>query len=477
MNYEFFLGKEEHRSYSLLKYLEESNSLSETYGELQEELAMSNFILKKTINQLQEDLAYYGLAEHLRLVPSDAYLQLVIDGKCSSKTLLSKYLSRSLSLQMMIAFFKREYHSTEEFAEEHHVSYSVAYKVLQQLKKKLVDYHIFLDKRQLAGNQININLFLSAVFLLADLPHRQIYSFRTVKTVKKVSKWLEAHYLLTEYEKQKLFHYLAVFVERDRKNRLSIDKEVTEVFTEKCLEQFSELSQYLSNSCIYAVICWLFLHGKLEKQLIDEKRNPELSQMNDRFLAQFEQQFHRLSEQISDEVYINLSRIHFGVLYYPMGLFEEFEMNIEFFKQNYPEFYYFLIQYLQKLIDERPELQVFQIFLFFNYLMLLINLVPLNLVNDALHVLVDFSYGEEYNQFIKKNLLFFANLNIEIVDSMEESDPDIVITNGSDLYDEEDMQVIIWLDPPRTIDWVNLTQSMLEIKKQKYNEFEDRKRG
>ena len=54
MNYEF-LSKEDHRSYSLLKYLEASSNLSESISNVQEELSLSTFLLK-TIDKLKHDL-------------------------------------------------------------------------------------------------------------------------------------------------------------------------------------------------------------------------------------------------------------------------------------------------------------------------------------------------------------------------------------------------------------------------------------
>ncbi|EGO5032424.1 hypothetical protein H7560_001735, partial [Enterococcus faecalis] len=108
--------------------------------------------------------------------------------------------------------------------------------------------------------------------------------------------------------------------------------------------------------------------------------------------------------------------------------------------------------------------------LFFNYLLLLINHVPVHLIAEPAKVLIDFSYGKEYNQFIKKNLSVYVNLNVEIIDPLSDTLPDVVITNLNNLYQEEQSKVMVWLDPPRSIDWVNLTQSLLTIQEEKYQQ-------
>ena len=61
------------------------------------------------------------------------------------------------------------------------------------------------------------------------------------------------------------------------------------------------------------------------------------------------------------------------------------------------------------------------------------------------------------------------NLNVEIIDPLSDTLPDVVITNLNNLYQEEQSKVMVWLDPPRSIDWVNLTQSLLTIQEENIN--------
>lgn len=34
--------------------------------------------------------------------------------------------------------------------------------------------------------------------------------------------------------------------------------------------------------------------------------------------------------------------------------------------------------------------------------------------------------------------------------------PDVIITNRNNLYEESVSQVVVWLDPPRAVDWGTL---------------------
>lgn len=149
MNYEFFLSKEDYRSYSLLKYLEESSNLSESILKIQEELSLSTFLLKKTIENLNDDLDELGISEHLKILATGTEVSLEIDGHYSSGFLLSNYIKRSIYLDLLIEFFREDYTTLEVFADEHHISYSSAYTILQELKKVLKKHQIFFDKKKI----------------------------------------------------------------------------------------------------------------------------------------------------------------------------------------------------------------------------------------------------------------------------------------------------------------------------------------
>lgn len=88
--------------------------------------------------------------------------------------------------------------------------------------------------------------------------------------------------------------------------------------------------------------------------------------------------------------------------------------------------------------------------------MLLINHIPVQLVSEPVKIIIDFSYGAAYNRFIKKNLSLYINLNTEVIEAGKSDFPDVIITNRNNLYEESVSQVVVWLDPPRAVDWGTL---------------------
>ena len=443
MNYEIFLNKEDQRSYSLLRHLEESPTLSGTFIALREELSMSNFLVKKTLEKLKADIDNLKLSDSLTLVVSDVDVTLEIDGNYSSKLLLTKYLTESLSFKLVLSYFRGNY-SLTKFAECNHVSTSVAYSTLQRLKKALKEYQIYFSKREIVGNQKAISFFLYKLFTLSNQPISELYSAN-------------------------FFHYLAIMINNEGRAVEGIDTRALNTFSEELIKKSQLAWALASKSLTYTIVFFLYLHGKLEKKYVIHE-DPTIESLTRVFIGSFEKAFNCLEESTRNTLEEGLAIIHFNVIYFPINMFDDFEMDLQFFKQTYPEFYFYLIEYIRWLTAKHKKIAKANHCLFFNYLLLLINHVPVHLIAEPAKVLIDFSYGKEYNQFIKKNLSVYVNLNVEIIDPLSDTLPDVVITNLNNLYQEEQSKVMVWLDPPRSIDWVNLTQSLLTIQEEKYQQ-------
>lgn len=468
MNYEFFLSKEDYRSYSLLKYLEESSNLSESILKIQEELSLSTFLLKKTIENLNDDLDKLGISEHLKIFVTGTDVSLEIDGQYSSGFLLSNYLKQSIYIDLLIEFFREDYTTLEVFAEDHHISYSSAYAILQELKKVLKKYQIFFDKKKLYGNRRNIIIFYYQLFLITDISYAKVYPIDVVDKANQFVFLLSNEYSLSVYEKKKLFHYLSVNLLAEKSKELEISKNIIHFFSKKDVTKIKKLLNPSSTTFAYLVLIWLYLNDKVDQAYIENNKDQGIEQLNDYFIKKFEERFKPLQEENIKVLRRELSKIHFNILYYPINKFDEFTINIYFFRQNYPEFYFYLLDYINLLTKEYQELSQDKIFLFFCYLMLVINHIPIKLISDPVKVGIDFSYGSSYNQFIKKNLGLYINLNVEVIEDEQSKYTDVIITNMNNLYEESSPQVVVWLNPPRPVDWGNLTKILLRIQEEKY---------
>lgn len=468
MNYEFFLSKDDYRSYSLLRYLEEAVNLSEPILKIQEELSLSPFLLKKTIDQLIDDTRKWNIEQHFQIIINGSEIVLEVDGKYSSKYFLSKYIERSISFDLLVDIFTGKYSKLESFAEKKHISYSSAYAILQDLKKNLKEYQIFFDKKKMYGDQKTILLFIFQLFITSNVEYDSIYPFDIVEEVSRVIVKLESKYYFSRYEKKTFFHYLSVHLIYVNSKKLAIDRNVYCFFVKEKVGSLKEWLNLCSEEFAYSIIIWLYLYDKLENSFFSNYENNNINLLNSDFFHYFEGNFKQLTPRLKDDLSKELTKIHFTLLYYPINKFKELTMNFYFFQQTYPEYYFYLLDYINLLTKEHKYLSKGKIYLFFSYLMLLVNNVPIQLFSDPIKIVIDFSYGSSYNQFIKNNLNIYTNLNIKVLTKEQHEEANIVITNMNELYQSISAEVVVWLEPPRAVDWGNLTRLLLNFKKHTY---------
>lgn len=471
MNYEFFLDKDEHRSYLLLEYLENSPDLSDSLLKIQDKLLLSTFIIKKTFEKIQEDVNEWGISKHLSLTMDGTHIKLNSDGRYSSKFLLAKYISKSLYFKLLLEIFKNEYVSLENFAEKNHLSYSSAYTILQNLKSNLKKYRIFFDKKKLYGDNMNITLFYLQLFLISDIDVDITYIFpnKIIKISKDITKKISKRYLLSEYEKKEFIYYLSLFNLNINKGITYINESVINFFSRRKIFQIKKWLNILSDELAYIIVIWLYTKGKLKDTYINSNINGQINDLNRKFIIYFEKNIGIIPESYKEKLEKKLRIIHFKILYFTFDKFKDISIDISFFRQTYPDFYFFLLEYTNLISNKYKEVEESKIILFFDYFMLLINSIPLKLLQSPIKILVDFSYGEYYNEFIKKNVSFLSNLNIEIIEAGKEENPDVILTNLSNLYKSSSSQVIVWRDPPRVVDWGNLAKLILEIQENRYS--------
>ncbi|MBO0462414.1 MULTISPECIES: helix-turn-helix domain-containing protein [unclassified Enterococcus] len=463
MDYEFLLNKEDRRSYNLLKYLERSVTLTESLSKLQEELELSPFLVKKTIDNLKSDISDWDLSESFKLSTENVEIILEINGDYTSNYVLSKYIKQSLSTALLISIFSREFTSLEDFMEEHHVSYSVAYKTIKRLQKELNYYNITLEKGKMIGSRTNILFFMYHLFLLINPSFEDVYEQKIISEVEQIMDSLQQMFVFSNYEKQKLFHCLALGKIENTREEINIKDEIVHFFDEAETLRLKQTLSLRSINYTYYLLAWLYSYNKLDDSYINRNEDSKIQLLNQLFVNKVEKNFTRLAPAIKSELLKGLERVHFTSKYYPIEKFNRIEIDTQFFYQTYPEFYLFLLEYTKNIIDEFSDFSRNKSILFFNYLMLLIHTVPVDHLKVPVKIGIDFSYGELYNEFIKKNLAMYVNLNVAIIDPNLHHEADIVITNMNDVYDSESTNVIVWLDPPRVVDWANLTKKILEL--------------
>jgi len=161
-----FLNKVDKRKIALFQLLENAPMLTESKETVMQELELSEFIVNKTVAELNADFIEFGLSEDFQIVSDGIFLTLNESGTETSATLIDCYIKESLRFAMFQDFFFQRFDSVNEFALEHFVSHTLAYKEFKELKKMLENYQITINKEfHLVGNETNLREVTTLVFL------------------------------------------------------------------------------------------------------------------------------------------------------------------------------------------------------------------------------------------------------------------------------------------------------------------------
>jgi hypothetical protein len=471
-----FLAKEEWRKYQIVKKLERSPYFAIPKKELMEDLGISNYVLKSLIDQLILDLEHYQLAEEIHIFIEEPFLQMEITGTASSESLLEKYVAASTSFQILAGSALGLFKSLNELSEKKMISYPIAHSNYKNLNAYLNQFGMTIDKKfRLTGqSEKNVRLFLTELFARIFKNQQVIYDSADKSLIEaklatlKISK-------LTIHQKIKLMHYLYVtnlriqqkcYVQEQQLAILPADiwlKEIATPFFYRVPEEWRKAE-------VTAFFCY---YGALAKEVgmtFHLTKNLQITQWSQNLAAQLLQAFPKLRQAQESQADF-LSRcnfLHFQLLE-TSSAYESIqpEINIVYFQQNYPGVLAFCRDYITSIQTVFPTLYQKKKNLLLQYLFLILDTFPKHLLIEAINVYVDFSYGDLYNHFIAKNLDFFQQVGTKITNDIAEAD--ILLTDSRELGEICQRDCVVWLAPPRPLDWANLAQKVIHKRETKYS--------
>ncbi|WP_251867499.1 hypothetical protein [Enterococcus malodoratus] len=101
---------------------------------------------------------------------------------------------------------------------------------------------------------------------------------------------------------------------------------------------------------------------------------------------------------------------------------------------------------------------------FYDYLFILLDILPPEQVEKPIDVFVDFSQGKEYTKFIIKQIEGFKDLNLAIGDRLT-SHTEILVSNC--VVPRFKGKQIVWKNPPAPSDWEVFGDSIVQVKKER----------
>lgn len=472
------MDKDAKRKFEFLRLLEESSELTELNIVIQDRLKLSSFLFNKTIEELTADVTNYGLEKFFSLKSDSVQTTLLEVGQATSDLLLELYLRESLSFKIFLALFEENFQSTHSFALDQYTSYTSVYNRMQQLKLFFKEASITLNKKyQLTGDEANVRYVLTRVFSFVLSNDMTVYPEEINQQSELIlSKLSSAGMKFPRNLQTKLTHFLSISLVRQKNGYLLIEfdtnkQKVLEQLKVAYPEEFILMEQLgLEDRLTEELFSYLYTNGIFtQTPMYDHFLGKRISRLNKRFMTNLSQHFELDNEEGNRVIWAELSRLHFELVYFPLNAFYSFErFDVSFFEESYVEYFVFCRDYMrdEHFVKEEGFIN-YRPYIFYRYLMILVGNLDLERVMPKLTICIDFSFGQEYNAFIKKNLSFFVNLNVA-TQYIYDDQADLVITNLNSEYASLDVEKVIWLDPPRPTDWANLGNVLLKIRAEKH---------
>lgn len=471
-----FLAKEEWRKFQLLKKVERSPYFALTKKELSDDLEISNYVLKSTIDQLILDLDRFGLAKEIHLFVEEPFVQVTITGTANSETLLEKYVEESISFNLLLGASLGTFKSLNEYSEKQRISYPIAHSTFKKLNRYLEEFDVQIDKKfRLTGtDEKNIRLFLTELFARIFRGRDDVFpaNDRSLISAKRESFDTSR---FTVHEANNLMYYLYVTNLRIQQKIFLSKKGPSTVFIHNFKQElrdtfFLRVPDTFREAEVYAFFCYYASCSESIDQELSKADDSVVQVWSRELFEKLVQAFPKIADESEGQArFMERSRfLHFQLLETSLA-FEAIqpEINIRYFQQNYPALLEFCRRYVNELQHTNPELFKKKKQVLFQYLFLILDAFPRHVLIKSIYVYVDFSFGHLYNQFIRENIAFFQQVGAEITETITEAD--ILLTDSRDLGHIYQKDCVVWLAPPRPLDWANLGQKIIQKRADKEN--------
>lgn len=485
--YEWLLDKESKRKLALFRSIEENDGLSEESEVLMENLELSDFLLKKTVNELNSDFEKLNLKGYFQVRLEGSKVSLKEKGLATSEFLESAYIKESIAFNLLQTIFFQKFISVNDYAMEHYMSYPIVYKELKKLRDKLSQLDIVITKKfQFEGSEWAIRQFFYVLYFKVHKDSFDFYPKNSVSYSEQLIETIQEMYAikLSAQSLVKFKHYLCITqyragqfnVESQKKDAVILDynifdaDEIQQIQDTPFISNISKEELLTQNETIL-ILLFLLIEGYIsDKSNANLQEIPKVKQLSKHFIEALAEQFNLNKKKIMEtNIFEPLNKIHYKS--YLLDYFKYYtskQFNMYYFQQNYGLFFDFCKTFINSCKENRRYKKIWEnrVSLFYEYLFVLIDYIPLALIAPPVHIYIDFSLGKFYNEYIKKNIFSFDTLNV-VVDSYIGKKTSLILTDYLMDKFQKEIDCIVWLSPPRAVDWANFATKVIEIRQEK----------
>lgn len=454
----------------ILKYIENYKNHYCTVSELSKILAISVYKVETYIDELNT---------HLYLISKDTEICIKKSGEISCanldyvtvKKIRIKFIRICELFNILDNFFISEIPMKKQVGLLHS-SQTASYVKFRHLKSLLNEENILIKKNRIIGEELNVrSIFFSTYYELfngIENPFPKEIRQLTDKIIKQFS----SQYLLIipKTKEIKLTMFISIWFIR-LKNKHFIQETYVDYgkndFT-KWLKKTLTMDFSISDKQIEKEIGYflMFCHFEIDNEKFIKKfltfdMHEEADKLTQKFISMF---FDTFQYVIKDDFIENeLTNIHIKWLVYRFKN-QSFIVRGKFnyFQETNPAIDKFIRKFfleIEKSVFFQSESEKNK--LYYDYLFLLVTRLPMEEIEAPLNVCIDFSHGNNYNDYIKMMLQSLQSMNLIF---------EAKISNNTKLFlsdcamDKLNCEQLIWKKPPTSNDWKELGELLVQLK-------------
>lgn len=435
-------------------------------------LGISEYILANLTSELSDLLVQCFTDKAFELVEDKDTIRLVSKYGISKHDVIEYLLKQSHKCRMFLLIGQNKF-NINQYSNNHFISVSKVYKERCKLKKNLETYGISIDKKnELIGDEIQIRRLLMSITTVSQSIYAKNYQSELLKIIKSHST-KEVSYSFINY----IFLYIDIIKYRKLKSCQKCISKCDVPAVDHCEELAEDIDGFL-NKIIHmnkeaAIIeaniisTWIYCEYVVLIEPILWKAFPV--PVVDEFITAFFKTGIKLSSKSLTRLREDLNRIVYKSIHPLAPDFSSYTgLNIVFFEEMFPEFYYFskeVIRHSTQLFYEGK-----QDYLFYSYIMSLTEHVKPSDYVENIVICIDFHEDINYYSMIKKNVEAISNVRI-VVTCEYNRKVDIVITDRSELYAMLESVTLVWRSPPIALEWKVLGNHIVRVRREKFNEW------
>ncbi|EOI06974.1 hypothetical protein UAY_00316 [Enterococcus moraviensis ATCC BAA-383] len=452
---------------SIIRKLEQHYSFSERKDSLCEQLHISQYLLERSIIEINEDLKRFELINEMELIEQNNEIILFQESQISSSIVEERYLKYSLEFTLLQTIFFNQFTSIKKYGEKQGMSRTVVYKIVDRIRQELAQYDIKLSKTfQLIGNEMIIRQYFSMLYYRIYKDSDELYNQSDILSVNELLSAIRLQ--CEEATNFYLFkHYVFVMLERVKRKQnyflpsdfksADFDKEK---FIYQTIERWANHTLQGTNREreveIRGMLRQLGVYRMEFCDLENVRVKKYASQLKEQFLLYPELML--TGQEFWDSINMTIYQHTFITPLIDLTLRV---IDLDFFYERYPLVFDICQTFIYQL--KKDEFTFSKKSLFFNLLLVVSQQYDQESEKSTINIHVNFTQGEKYNQFIQSQILIFDSFSINF-QPVVHPNTDLIV---SDYLPKTTFSArsLIWLAPPRASDWRNFGNEIVEINK------------